>query len=72
MAWRQNKIIIETSKIIKKTQGKVPSDLALLEEIPGVDIRHIGVVSEFSKARFPVDTHIQDWPKDGDFLMENQ
>ena len=72
---KKAKAIIETSKIIEeKHNGKVPSELALLEELPGVGHKTASVVvSEFfNKPAFPVDTHIHSWPKDGDFPMENQ
>ena len=61
LAPKKAKAIIETSKIIEeKHNGKVPSELALLEELPGVGHKTASVVvSEFfNKPAFPVDTHI--------------
>ncbi len=61
LAPKKAKAIIETSKIIEeKHNGKVPNDLALLEELPGVGHKTASVVvSEFfNKPAFPVDTHI--------------
>ena len=61
LAPKKAKAIIETSKIIEeKYSGKVPSELALLEELPGVGHKTASViVSEFfNKPAFPVDTHI--------------
>ena len=61
LAPKKAKAIIETSKIIEeKHKGKVPSELALLEELPGVGHKTASVVvSEFfNKPAFPVDTHI--------------
>ena len=61
LAPKKAKAIIETSKIIKeKHNGKVPNDLALLEELPGVGHKTASVVvSEFfKKPAFPIDTHI--------------
>ena len=61
LAPKKAKAIIETSKIIEeKHNGKVPNDLALLEELPGVGHKTASVViSEFfKKPAFPVDTHI--------------
>ena len=61
LAPKKAKAIIETSKIIEeKHNGKVPDDLALLEELPGVGHKTASVVvSEFfNKPAFPVDTHI--------------
>ena len=61
LAPKKAKAIIETSKIIEeKHSGKVPSELALLEELPGVGHKTASVVvSEFfKKPAFPVDTHI--------------
>ena len=61
LAPKKAKAIIETSKIIEeKHNGKVPDDLALLEELPGVGHKTASVVvSEFfKKPAFPVDTHI--------------
>ena len=61
LAPKKAKAIIETSKIIEeKHNGKVPSELTLLEELPGVGHKTASVVvSEFfNKPAFPVDTHI--------------
>ena len=61
LAPKKAKAIIETSKIIEeKHSGKVLSELALLEELPGVGHKTASVVvSEFfKKPAFPVDTHI--------------
>ena len=61
LAPKKAKAIIETSKIIEeKHNGKVPNDLTLLEELPGVGHKTASVVvSEFfKKPAFPVDTHI--------------
>ena len=61
LAPKKARAIIETSKIIEeKHNGKVPDDLALLEELPGVGHKTASVVvSEFfNKPAFPVDTHI--------------
>lgn len=61
LAPKKAKAIIETSKIIEeKHGGKVPGELALLEELPGVGHKTASVVvSEFfKKPAFPVDTHI--------------
>ena len=61
LAPKKAKAIIETSKIIEeKHNGKVPDDLALLEELPGVGHKTASVVvSEFfKKPAFPIDTHI--------------
>ena len=61
LAPKKARAIIETSKIIEeKHNGKVPSELALLEELPGVGHKTASVVvSEFfNKPAFPVDTHI--------------
>ena len=61
LAPKKAKAIIETSKIIEeKHGGKVPNELALLEELPGVGHKTASVVvSEyFGKPAFPVDTHI--------------
>ena len=61
LAPKKAKAIIDTSKIIEeKHNGKVPSELALLEELPGVGHKTASVVvSEFfKKPAFPVDTHI--------------
>nr|AAV34445.1 predicted endonuclease [uncultured proteobacterium RedeBAC7D11] len=61
LAPKKAKAIIATSKIIEeKHNGKVPNDLAMLEELPGVGHKTASVVvSEFfNKPAFPVDTHI--------------
>ena len=61
LAPKKAKAIISTSKIIlEKHQGKVPNELSLLEELPGVGHKTASVViSEFfGKPAFPVDTHI--------------
>ena len=61
LAPKKAKAIISTSKIIlEKHGGKVPDDLSLLEELPGVGHKTASVViSEFfDKPAFPVDTHI--------------
>ncbi len=61
LAPKKAKAIIQTSKILtEKYNGKVPRDLAALEELPGVGHKTASVVvSEFfKKPAFPVDTHI--------------
>ncbi len=61
LAPKKAKAIISTSKIIlEKHQGRVPDDISLLEELPGVGHKTASVViSEFfGKPAFPVDTHI--------------
>ena len=61
LAPKKAKAIISTSKIIlEKHGGKVPDELSLLEELPGVGHKTASVViSEFfDKPAFPVDTHI--------------
>ena len=61
LATKKAKAIIETSRIlIEKHNGKVPKDISLLEELPGVGHKTASVlVSEyFKKPAFPVDTHI--------------
>mgnify|MGYP000064526382 FL=1 len=61
LAPKKAKAIIGTSKILlKKYKGKVPKELKLLEELPGVGHKTASVVvSEFfHKPAFPVDTHI--------------
>jgi len=61
LAPKKAKAIIETSKILlKKYKGKVPKELAQLEELPGVGHKTASVVvSEFFNVpAFPVDTHI--------------
>ena len=61
LAPKKAKAIIGTSKILlEKYKGKVPKELDLLEELPGVGHKTASVVvSEFfHKPAFPVDTHI--------------
>mgnify|MGYP001280053427 CR=1 FL=1 len=61
LAPKKAKAIFATSKIIlEKHKGKVPDELHLLEELPGVGHKTASVViSEyFGKPAFPVDTHI--------------
>ena len=61
LAPKKAKAIIETSKLLmEKHNGKVPKELAQLEELPGVGHKTASVVvSEFfKKPAFPVDTHI--------------
>ena len=61
LAPKKAKAIIGTSKILlEKYKGKVPKELKLLEELPGVGHKTASVVvSEFfHKPAFPVDTHI--------------
>ena len=61
LAPKKAKAIIGTSKILlEKYKGKVPKELKLLEELPGVGHKTTSVVvSEFfHKPAFPVDTHI--------------
>ena len=61
LAPKKAKAIIETSKILlKKYKGKVPKELAQLEELPGVGHKTASVVvSEcFDVPAFAVDTHI--------------
>ena len=61
LAPKKAKAIISTSEIIlEKHGGKVPDELSLLEELPGVGHKTASVViSEFfDKPAFPVDTHI--------------
>ena len=61
LAPKKAKAIIATSEILlDKYNGKVPKDLAALEELPGVGHKTASVVvSEyFKKPAFPVDTHI--------------
>lgn len=57
----KSKAISNLSKIlIDKYQGKVPADLDLLEELPGVGHKTAQVVlaQSFGVPSFPVDTHI--------------
>ena len=61
LAPKKAQAIIETSKILlDKHNGRVPKELNLLEELPGVGHKTASVVvSEFfKKPAFPVDTHI--------------
>ena len=61
LAPKKAKAIISTSEILlDKYNGKVPKDLAALEELPGVGHKTASVVvSEYFKIpAFPVDTHI--------------
>ena len=61
LAPKKAKAIIGTSKILlNKYKGKVPNELKLLEELPGVGHKTASVVvSEFfHKPAIPVDTHI--------------
>jgi len=61
LAPKKAKAIIATSGILlDKYNGKVPKDLAALEELPGVGHKTASVVvSEYFKIpAFPVDTHI--------------
>ena len=61
LAPKKAKAIIETSKIIMdKHDGKVPNELNLLEELPGVGHKTASVVMSqgFGYPAFPVDTHI--------------
>tara|TARA_B100001115_G_scaffold148298_1_gene116969 strand:- start:41 stop:694 length:654 start_codon:yes stop_codon:yes gene_type:complete len=61
LAPKKTEAIIETSKILKEKYGeKLPKDLFLLEELPGVGHKTASVVvSEiFNMPAFPVDTHI--------------
>ncbi len=61
LAPKKAQAIIETSKILlKKYKGKVPKELAQLEELPGVGHKTASVVvSEFFNVpAFAVDTHI--------------
>ena len=61
LAPKKAKAIIETSEILlKKYKGKVPKELAQLEELPGVGHKTASVVvSEFFNVpAFAVDTHI--------------
>ncbi|WMX16671.1 MULTISPECIES: endonuclease III [unclassified Aureispira] len=58
---RKSKAISELSKIlIEKYDGKVPQDMAALEELPGVGHKTASVVMSqaFGEPAFPVDTHI--------------
>lgn len=58
---RKSQAIYDLSHIlINKYQGEVPSDMALLEELPGVGHKTASVVmaQAFGVPAFPVDTHI--------------
>lgn len=55
------KAIVKLSNIlIEKYEGKVPAEMDLLEELPGVGHKTASVVmvQAFGKPAFPVDTHI--------------
>lgn len=57
----KSKAIVNLSKIlVEKYDGKVPEDMALLEELPGVGHKTASVVvaQAFGVPAFPVDTHI--------------
>jgi endonuclease-3 len=57
----KSKAIVNTSKIlVEKYKGKVPSQMHLLEELPGVGHKTASVVmcQAFNVPAFPVDTHI--------------
>jgi len=61
LAPKKAKAIYSTSKIlIEKYNGKIPKEISLLEELPGVGHKTASVVvSEyFNKPAFPIDTHI--------------
>ena len=61
LAPKKARAIIATSEIlIKKYKGRVPDEIELLEELPGVGHKTASVVvSEFfNRPAFPVDTHI--------------
>ena len=61
LAPKKAKAIIGTSKILlERFGGKVPKEIELLEELPGVGHKTASVVvSEFyKKPAFPIDTHI--------------
>ena len=61
LAPRKSKAIAELSKIlVAKHGGKVPQDMAALEELPGVGHKTASVVmaQAFGVPAFPVDTHI--------------
>ena len=58
---KKSKAIFELSLIlINKHSGKVPNDMQLLEELPGVGHKTASVVVSqiFGEPAFPVDTHI--------------
>ncbi len=57
----KSKAIVNLSKIlVEKYDGKVPEELELLEELPGVGHKTASVVvsQAFGQPAFPVDTHI--------------
>ena len=61
LAPQKSKAILSLSKtLIKKYEGKVPKDIVLLEELPGVGHKTASVVMSqgFGYPAFPVDTHI--------------
>ena len=61
LAPRKSRAISELSSIlVKKYSGKVPNDLMLLEQLPGVGHKTASVVGSqgFGVPAFPVDTHI--------------
>lgn len=61
LAPRKAKAIRQLSEIIvNEHRGQVPSDMELLEELPGVGHKTASVVvcQAFGQAAFPVDTHI--------------
>ena len=58
---QKSKAIVSLSQIlVDKYEGEVPSDMALLEELPGVGHKTASVVmvQAFGQPAFPVDTHI--------------
>ena len=58
---RKSKAIYELSSIlINKYDGRVPNNMLLLEELPGVGHKTASVVMSqvFGKPAFPIDTHI--------------
>ena len=57
----KSKAIVKLSQIlVEKYDGKVPKEMALLEELPGVGHKTASVVvsQAFGQPAFPVDTHI--------------
>ena len=61
LAPKKARAIIETSKIlIDKYNGKVPKDISLLEDLPGVGHKTASVVMSqgFGHPAFAIDTHI--------------
>lgn len=61
LAPRKSRAIVELSAIlVERHGGQVPSDLALLEQLPGVGHKTASVVvsQAFGIPAFPVDTHI--------------